>query len=56
MESRPLSEITLSCNCKSKKTHRLLIDGDLMGDIVLELCNNHYSKQKKKFLREEDLT
>ena len=47
---------TFSCKCKSKKTHRLSIDGgSVFGIFELHLCEQHYKQQDKRFLISEAL-
>ncbi len=41
---------TFSCKCSHKKKHRLLMDGGVIGNYILELCDGCEAKQNKKFL------
>ena len=44
-----------SCNCNTKKQHRLIFDGsNVIGDYTLDLCNSCYFAQDKKFLIREE--
>jgi len=40
---------TLVCPCSSKKEHKLVLDGGVLGHYSLELCGSCYVAQDKKF-------
>jgi len=44
---------TFTCNCSSKKTHLLELDGGIMGYYSVRLCSDCYLAQDKKFLIKE---
>jgi len=46
---------TFVCACRSKKKHRLVFDGGVLGHFSLELCGSCYVAQDKKFLIREEI-
>jgi len=46
---------TYACNCSSKKTHLLELDGGIMGYYSVRLCSACYLAQDKKFLIKEKM-
>lgn len=44
-----------SCSCKTKKTHKLVFDGGVLGNYVVDLCIHCYRSQEKKFVIKEEM-
>lgn len=43
-----------SCSCKTKKTHKLVFDGGVLGNYTVSLCHPCYLSQDKKFMISEE--
>ncbi len=48
-------QTTFQCFCESQKKHRLIFDGGSDGEYSLDLCEECYSNQDKKFLSSEKI-
>jgi len=44
-----------ACKCNTKKPHKLILDGGILDNYNLILCNDCYNKQSKKFLIREEV-
>lgn len=50
-----MSISTFTCSCDSKKERRLIFDGGVLGNYVVDLCIHCYRSQEKKFLVKEGM-
>ena len=45
---------SFSCSCKTKKTHKLIFDGGVLGNYTVSFCYSCYFSQAKKFMISEE--
>jgi len=50
-----MKENFFSCKCDTKKSHKLILDGGVLENYYLILCDDCYLKQTKKFLIREEM-
>jgi len=50
-----MSISTFTCSCDSKKERRLILDGGILGNYMIDLCIHCYRSHEKKFVIKEEV-